>query len=69
MKGRDNKGRKGRGREGRGGEGKEKERERIKGKVKGLQPPKFGPLSTPLSNRKLEYRLASPCRFLETYRI
>jgi hypothetical protein len=47
MKGRDNKGRKGREwRGGRGGAGKEKERKR--GKVKGLQPPKFGTLSTPL---------------------
>jgi hypothetical protein len=47
MKGKNNKGRKGRGgerREERGGEGKGRE----KGKVKGLWPPKFGTLSSPL---------------------
>jgi hypothetical protein len=43
MKGKDNK-KEG---EGRGGEGEKKEMK--KRKVKGLQPPKFGTLSTPLS--------------------
>jgi hypothetical protein len=51
MKGRDNKGRKGRGVEGRGrrqGRGRKGRGEEGKGKVKGLQPPKFGTLSSPL---------------------
>lgn len=63
MKGRDNKGRKGKGgrggeereggREGKGKGGEERGRKgtgrKVKGKVKGLQPPKFGTLSSPLS--------------------
>jgi hypothetical protein len=51
MKGKDNKRGKGRGVEWRGVEergGKGKGKEREKGTVKGLQPPKFGTLSTPL---------------------
>jgi hypothetical protein len=55
MKGRHNKERKRRGEEGEGGreaKGEGKGKERKKGKVKGLQPPKFGTLSSPLCDRQ-----------------
>jgi hypothetical protein len=58
MKGRNNKGRKGSGGEGRERGRREGREGGEKGKVEGLQPPKFGTLSSPL-RQSCEYNYCS----------